>query len=142
MVHLLLTLQLVMKNAQMSLAKGFFALFPHLKKCEVGLALGVGTAPRVEPIHAGCSAGGRGGGLARCPDPAQDAGAAGPASSAHQRLFPGKEEEEEEEEEEAVAEVLRATSSSFRSSHSEIWTLFYEPFVLAVSCSVSWCCLV
>ena len=32
MVHLLLTLQLVMKNAQMSLAKGFFALFPKLKK--------------------------------------------------------------------------------------------------------------
>ena len=37
---------------------------------------------------------------------------------------------------------LRATSSSFRNSHSEIWTLFYDPFVLAVSCSVSWCCLV
>ena len=32
LVHLLLTLQLVMKNAQMSLAKGFFALFPKLKK--------------------------------------------------------------------------------------------------------------
>ena len=46
------------------------------------------------------------------------------------------------QEEEAVAEVLRSTSSSFRNSHSEIWTLFYEPFVLAVSCSVSWCCLV
>ena len=31
MVHLLLTLQLVMKNAQMSLAKGFFfALFPQI----------------------------------------------------------------------------------------------------------------
>ena len=28
LVHLLLTLQLVMMNAQMSLAKGFFALFP------------------------------------------------------------------------------------------------------------------
>ena len=42
----------------MSLVKGFFALFPKIKKCEVGLALGVGTAPRVEPIHAGCSAGG------------------------------------------------------------------------------------
>ena len=53
-----------------------------------------------------------------------------------------EQEEEEEEEEEAVAEVLRATSSSFRNSHSEIWTFFYEPFVLAVSCSVSWCCLV
>ena len=32
MVHLLLTLQLVLKNALMSLAKGFFALFPKLKK--------------------------------------------------------------------------------------------------------------
>ena len=32
LVHLLLTLQLVMKNAQMSLAKGFFALFPKFKK--------------------------------------------------------------------------------------------------------------
>ena len=28
------------------------------KKCEVGFARGVGTAPRVEPIHAGCPAGG------------------------------------------------------------------------------------
>ena len=58
-VHLLLTLQLVLKNALMSLVKGFFALFPkNKKKCEGGFALGVGTAPRVEPIHAGCSAGG------------------------------------------------------------------------------------
>ena len=24
----------------------------------------------------------------------------------------------------------------------EIWTLFYEPFVLAVSCTVCWCCSV
>ena len=31
-VHLLLTLQLVLKNAQMSLVKGFFALFSKLKK--------------------------------------------------------------------------------------------------------------
>ena len=39
--HLLLTLQLVLKNAQMSLVKGFFALFPKLKKkCEVCFALG------------------------------------------------------------------------------------------------------
>ena len=37
--------------------EGVFALFPKLKKCEVGLALGVGTAPRVEPIHAGSSCG-------------------------------------------------------------------------------------
>ena len=34
----------------------FFALFPNIKKCEVGFALGVATALRVEPIHAGCSA--------------------------------------------------------------------------------------
>ena len=33
---------------------------------------GVGTAPRVEPIHAGCSAEGGDGGLVRCPDPAHD----------------------------------------------------------------------
>ena len=38
--------------------KGFFALFPKIKKCEGHFAPGVGTAPRVEPIHAGCSAGG------------------------------------------------------------------------------------
>ena len=31
-VHLLLTLQLVLKNALMNLAKGFFALFPKIKK--------------------------------------------------------------------------------------------------------------
>ena len=31
--------------------QGFFALFPVGKKCEVGSALGVGTASRVEPIH-------------------------------------------------------------------------------------------
>ena len=29
-----------------------FQTFPRRKKCEVGFALGVGTAPRVEPIHA------------------------------------------------------------------------------------------
>ena len=39
--------------------KGFFRTCPqNKKKCEVGLALGVGTALRVEPINAGCSAGG------------------------------------------------------------------------------------
>ena len=33
--------------------EGFFRTFPRVKKkSEVGLALGVGTAPRVEPIHA------------------------------------------------------------------------------------------
>ena len=37
--------------------KGGFSHFsPKSKKCEVGLALGVGTALRVEPIHASCSA--------------------------------------------------------------------------------------
>ena len=35
----------------------FFALFPKIKKCEVGFALGVGTAPRVKPIHPGSSCG-------------------------------------------------------------------------------------
>ena len=35
----------------------FFALFPKFKKCEVGFALTVGTAPRVEPIHPGSSCG-------------------------------------------------------------------------------------
>ena len=54
----LFTLQLVRMMTRMSLVKGFFALFPALKKCEVGFALGVGTASRVEPIHASCSAGG------------------------------------------------------------------------------------
>ena len=38
--------------------KGYFALLPEGKKCALGLALGVGTAHRVEPIHAGGSAGG------------------------------------------------------------------------------------
>ena len=44
----------------------FFALFPKIKKCEVGSALGVGTAPRVEPIHAArlCRAHGSRGGCA------------------------------------------------------------------------------
>ena len=42
----------------MSLVKVFFlALFPHEKECDVGLALGVGTGPRVEPIHPGSSCG-------------------------------------------------------------------------------------
>ena len=47
---------------------GFFALFPVGKKCALGLALGVGTAPRVEPIHAGGSAGGFLHGCSRCLD--------------------------------------------------------------------------
>ena len=58
LVHLRLTLQLVMKNAQMSLAKGFFALFPNIKKCEGHFALGVGTASAPQLIHGGGSAGG------------------------------------------------------------------------------------
>ena len=38
--------------------QGVFSTFPRgKKKCAVGLALGVGTAPRVELIHAGGSAG-------------------------------------------------------------------------------------
>ena len=53
----LLDLQLVFVVLQMGLDKGFFALFSKLKKCDVGLALGVGTAPRVEPIHPGSSCG-------------------------------------------------------------------------------------
>ena len=47
---------------------GFFALFPVVKKCALGLALGVGTAPRVEPIHAGGSVGGFLHGCSRCVD--------------------------------------------------------------------------
>ena len=38
--------------------QGVFRTFPRGKKCDFGLALGVGTAPRVEPIHARGSAGG------------------------------------------------------------------------------------
>ena len=39
--------------------EGVFRTFPRIKKnCEGCFALGVGTAPRVEPIHSGCSAGG------------------------------------------------------------------------------------
>ena len=37
--------------------QGVFSTFPRGKKCAVGLALGVGTASRVELIHAGGSAG-------------------------------------------------------------------------------------
>ena len=48
----LLPHRVVYGTMQMRMLQGFFALFPGRKKCEVGLALGVGTAPRVEPIHA------------------------------------------------------------------------------------------
>ena len=37
----------------------FFALFPKLKKCAVGFALESEGARQCQPIHAGCSAGGR-----------------------------------------------------------------------------------
>ena len=37
----------------------FFALFPELKKCEAGFALESESARQCQPIHAGCSAGGR-----------------------------------------------------------------------------------
>ena len=137
MVHLLLNLQLVMKNAQMSLAKGFFALFPTLKKREGGFALESEGARQWQLIHAGCSARI---GLVEGVTHTCSAGRVGGCQGSEEGAL--EQEEEEEEEEEAVAGVLRATSSSFRNSCSEIWTLFYEPFVLAVSCSVSWCCLV
>ena len=39
--------------------KGFFALFTQIKKCEVGFALESEGARQWQPIHAGCSAGGR-----------------------------------------------------------------------------------
>ena len=38
---------------------GFFALFPKVKKCEAGFALESEGARQWQPIHAGCSAGGR-----------------------------------------------------------------------------------
>ena len=40
-----------------TLMKGFFALFPKIKKCEVESALGVGTECGLCFIHAGGSAG-------------------------------------------------------------------------------------
>ena len=44
----------------MCLVQGFFALFSVLKKkCEVGFALESEGARQWQPIHAGCSAGGR-----------------------------------------------------------------------------------
>ena len=50
--------------------------------------------------------------------------------------------EEEEEEAEASQGLLSSFSSCSRGSHTEIWTSSTSPFVLAVSCSVSWCCSV
>ena len=56
-VHLLLTLQLVLKNALMSLVKVFSRTFPrNRKKCEVGFALESEGARQCQPIHAGSSA--------------------------------------------------------------------------------------
>ena len=55
-VHLLLTLQLVLKSALMSLVKGFFCTFLPPKKCEVGSALESEGACQCQLIHAGCSA--------------------------------------------------------------------------------------
>ena len=46
-VHLLLTLQLVLKNAQMSLAKGFFRTFPKNKKVRSWLRTRVRGCPPV-----------------------------------------------------------------------------------------------
>ena len=47
-------------DVRMSLVKGFFALLPVLKeRCEVGFALESEGARQCQPIHAGCSAGGR-----------------------------------------------------------------------------------
>ena len=58
-VHLLLTLQLVLKNALMSLVKGFFTLFPKIKKkCEGCSALWVGTASAPQLMDGSGSAGG------------------------------------------------------------------------------------
>ena len=50
--RVLLPHRVVCMTMRMRILQGFFALFPVRKKCEVGLALGVGTAPRVKPIHA------------------------------------------------------------------------------------------
>ena len=56
-VHpLLRTLQLALMMLWMRLVMGFSHFSPNFKKCEVGFALGVGTAPRVEPIHSVSSA--------------------------------------------------------------------------------------
>ena len=57
-VHLLLTLQLVLKNALASLVKGFFALFSSPKSAKLASHSSPRVPASVEPIHAGCSAGG------------------------------------------------------------------------------------
>ena len=56
--HLLLFLQLVQMMTRMSLMKGFFALFPKIK-VRSWLRTRVEGARQCQPIHAGCSAGGR-----------------------------------------------------------------------------------
>ena len=50
--RVLLPHRVVCVTMQMRILQGFSHFSPFEKKCEVGLALGVGTASRVEPIHA------------------------------------------------------------------------------------------
>ena len=103
---------------QIRIFLGFFALF-LLKKsaeCQAGQC---GPAPARQLIHAGGSARLVVGVTHSCSAGRVGGGPGGSGEGAREQ------EEEEEEEEEAVAEVLRATSFSFRNSHSEIWTLFY-----------------
>ena len=106
--------------------KRFFALFLMEKsaECRAGQC---GPAPARQVIHTGGSARLVVGVTHSCSVGRVGGGQGGSGEGAREQ-----EEEEEEEEEEAVAEVLCATSSSFQNSHSEIWTLFYEPFVLAL----------
>ena len=98
-VHLLLTLQLVLKNAQMSLVMGFFALFPTEKsaECRAGQC---GPAPACQLIHAG--------GSARLVVGATHSCSVGRVGAGQGRSEEGarEQEEEEEEEEEEAAEVL------------------------------------
>ena len=123
---------------------GFFALFPVGKRCALGLALGVGTAPRVEPIHAGGSAGGFLHGCSWCVDAfskwqVETSGlgprslAAGvkagtwPMSCVSLRLF--------------LEEFLRVSCPlCSRSSHLESGTLFLRCFWQSLF-RVSGCCL-
>ena len=53
--RVLLPHPVVRMTLRMRILHGFSHFSPFEKKCEVGLALGVGTAPRVEPIHAASS---------------------------------------------------------------------------------------
>ena len=58
--HLLFSLQLVRMMTRVSLVKGFFALFPKIKKCEVGFALESEGARQCQLIHAERSSNGSG----------------------------------------------------------------------------------